>query len=456
MNRLYLTFVLALAAFPTFVADVRAQRAPIISETDARRHGFSRGWLTQIELDRLRDRVTSMELSLVSQPDPAGVNRDILFVQTNHGLLQALDAETGRTLWVQQVGDRDFLSLKATANDEFVCVTNGEKLYVQERLTGKPVWEKYLNRSPSQPVTLGVDVCHIPSFKGEMTSYPMPQKDPSGGGYLIPKEERVYKSFGSVDISPMITRNTAAWGTSRGFVFVGAADLTDVRFRFETGRGISAPLGYWPPFVLVASRDGYVYALNEFGGEAEWKFAAGHPISQQPVAIDGQVYLISEIGGMYCVSAAVGKELWFAPGVRQFVAASKDRVYATDDLGRLLVLDARSGGRLERIDLSAFPMKMVNTQTDRIYLATPQGFIQCLHEVGLDKPLVHQLPDVQQAEPANSKPATDEDDEDADDEDADDVDADDEDADVEDADDEGMDDEGMDDDASDEEEDDPF
>jgi hypothetical protein len=152
----------------------------------------------------------------------------------------------------------------------------------------------------------------------------------------------------------------------------------------------------------------------------------------------------------------VGKELWFAPGVRQFVAASKDRVYATDDLGRLLVLDARSGGRLERIDLSAFPMKMVNTQTDRIYLATPQGFIQCLHEVGLDKPLVHQLPDVQQAEPANSKPATDEDDEDADDEDADDVDADDEDADVEDADDEGMDDEGMDDDASDEEEDDPF
>jgi outer membrane protein assembly factor BamB len=413
-----------------------AQGAPIISEAEARRHGFDRGWQTQVELDRLRDKVAGLTLSPLSQPDPTGLNRDMLFVLTDHSLLQALDANTGRTLWVKQVGERNTLTLPATADDQFVCVANGQVLHVLDRLNGETIWEKNLKRPPSQPPTIGPGVCHIPSYTGEVTTYPMPQKATAGEGWAVPKEEKVYKSFGSVDISPLTTSESTAWGTTRGFLFVGSSDMTDVRFRFETDRGISAPLGYWPPYILVASRDGFVYAVNEFGGGAAWQFTVGHAINQPPVAVDGAVYLISEVGGMHCLSAMVGNERWFTPEARQFVAASKSRVYVTDNLGRLLILDAKTGGRLDRLDTSRFPIKLINTKTDRIYLATPTGFIQSLHEIGQNEPLVHTLPAARQAEPEKpkKKPAKKADDDDTEaEEDADSEEGDEADADAEEA-----------------------
>jgi hypothetical protein len=34
-------------------------------------------------------------------------------------------------------------------------------------------------------------------------------------------------------------------------------------------------------------------------------------------------------------------------------------------------------------------LKVLNVETDRIYLATPSGMIQCLHELALSEPFVH-------------------------------------------------------------------
>ena len=35
------------------------------------------------------------------------------------------------------------------------------------------------------------------------------------------------------------------------------------------------------------------------------------------------------------------------------------------------------------------PIKPINTETDRLFLATRTGLIQCLHESGLPEPIVH-------------------------------------------------------------------
>ena len=35
------------------------------------------------------------------------------------------------------------------------------------------------------------------------------------------------------------------------------------------------------------------------------------------------------------------------------------------------------------------PLKLLNTQTDRLYLATDSGMVQCLHEIEQTKPLLH-------------------------------------------------------------------
>jgi hypothetical protein len=92
---------------------------------------------------------------------------------------------------------------------------------------------------------------------------------------------------------------------------------------------------------------------------------------------------------MHCLSAKTRGELWFARDAVQFVAASKARIYASDRIGRLLVLDAKSGARLDTVPTETASIKLLNTDTDRIFIADKGGLIQCLHEVELSRPIEH-------------------------------------------------------------------
>ena len=73
----------------------------------------------------------------------------------------------------------------------------------------------------------------------------------------------------------------------------------------------------------------------------------------------------------------------------RFVAASKTRVYATDDTGRLLVLNAASGARLDAMPIEGISTVLANSDTDRIYLVSEGGLIQCLREAEQTEPLMH-------------------------------------------------------------------
>ena len=129
--------------------------------------------------------------------------------------------------------------------------------------------------------------------------------------------------------------------------------------------------------------------MLERDGELQWKFSASDPVIDSPVVIEDRVYATTELGGMFCLNAKTGKQIWWAPEILHFVAAGKQRVYAADKLGRLRILDARNGATLDSLPTSAMPIKISNGQTDRIYLATEGGIIQCLREVEQTNPVVY-------------------------------------------------------------------
>ena len=141
--------------------------------------------------------------------------------------------------------------------------------------------------------------------------------------------------------------------------------------------------------IYAGSSDGYVYAMLERAGDLLWKFAASDPVIDSPVVIKDRVYAATEMGGMFCINAKTGKLIWWAPEVLHFVAAGKQRVYAADKLGRLRILDAGNGAVLDSLPASIMPIRISNGQTDRIYLATEGGIIQCLREVEQTNPLVY-------------------------------------------------------------------
>ena len=216
------------------------------------------------------------------------------------------------------------------------------------------------------------------------------------------------QSLGRVLVQPLVTQETpdvenVVWPTDRGYLNLGQIDRQmenhlALKYRLQTDAAIVGQPAYFPPdpnvsgdsgLIVTTSRDGYVYVFREKDGEPLWRFSTGEPIVESPTAVDGRVYVTMQLGGMYCLAIKTGEELWFAPNLLQFVAASKTRVYATDRIGRLVVLDAQSGVRLDSIATEKMPIKLMNTDNDRIYLADEMGLIQCLHEVELTEPVVH-------------------------------------------------------------------
>jgi len=431
--------LLALALAGTLAWATLSQAAfydEIIPQTTAARHGLTRTWYSQIQLDRTRARVAEVLL-----------HGGTLFVQTDQAVLHALDAETGQTLWAVQVGRRGHPSMRPAANGDFVAVINGSYLYVVNRHNGKQLWETMVDTAPGAGPALSEQRAYVAGVTGMVLSYLLePVKDPRVELGIIragqTEEEMAAmeldrreslrlqqdyvpplaaQSAGRAIVQPVITRENdgeefVAWPTDRGFLFVGRIDRGEqdrfeIRYRLQTEAGISAQPTYLPEspdivgdsgIIYAASRDGYVHAIRERSGTALWRFSTGEPLIEPAVAIGRRVFAATQPGGMYCLDAKTGDQLWWAPQLIQFIAASKDRVYVVDRLGRMVVLDVATGARLDALPFPTRSVRMLNDQTDRIYLVSETGLVQCLRETEQVDPIVHLYS--QEGPPAPAQP----------------------------------------------------
>jgi len=355
------------------IAPAQTYNSPVVNESTARRHGLTRAWVSQVELDRSADHLT-----YVTQ------DRGQLLVQTKLAMVHVLDAENGRTVWARQIGRRNLLTLPPGANEDFVGIVNGTTLYIVKRPDGRREWEQRIDGAPGSGPVLNEDYVFVPMVNGMMESFEIAKPR------LTPW---LYRSLGRVLIQPIMTPHTISWTTNKGYFYVVDANKRLVKFRLETRDSIESQPAYWTPNVYACSTDGYVYCLNESSGKIVWKFPTGDPIVEPPVAIDDSVFVVPRSNKMYCLDSATPKVKWIAAGVSQFIARSATKVYACDPSGQLLVLDLKRGSRLDAMPLPAGTKKLINYQNDRIYLTTDTGMIQCLHEVQLKKPLLYEPPE---------------------------------------------------------------
>jgi outer membrane protein assembly factor BamB len=165
------SYVFAPALIAVLVAGnlaVAARRGQVIPEPMARRHGLTRPWFTQVQLDSARARISHITL-----------DRGTLFVQTDHAVLHAIDAETGESLWAEQVGRRGHPGFAPGANQNFVAAVNGSFLYVINRFNGKLLWKTQLEGAPGAGAALSAKRAYVPMVAGLVMSYLLePMKDP--------------------------------------------------------------------------------------------------------------------------------------------------------------------------------------------------------------------------------------------------------------------------------------
>ena len=345
-------------------------------------------------------------------------HRFVLYAQSSRATLEAIDAETGQKLWSKMIGQPNHPSLPPGACGDLVAMINGCTLYVMNRYTGDILFQTIVDGAPGGGPALSSVRAYVPMVNGMLLAYRLEpptnaakelgKNDPHDADMSDDEKKEAKKkaeeerrenirirqdyvpplacsSTGRALVPPLVTTQNSyeefvTWVTDRGYLYVGRIDR-----RSKDCTGNQVPPGHQRDlqqpaclFAALAARqgekargrfgrdlrgfgsDGYVYAMLERAGELQWKFPTSDPVIDSPVVIENRVYATTELGGMFCLTAEKGKQVWWAPEILHFVAAGKQRVYAADKLGRLRILDARNGASLDSLPTSAMPIKISN------------------------------------------------------------------------------------------------
>jgi outer membrane protein assembly factor BamB len=419
----------------------------LISPNQARRFGLEPAWFTRVELDQARGRIADLryfvsatnrrtlyevsygqqrrmfsERDLDRLGEPVGkegaeraaqqfaqqlkrmeieseiktheVPEITLYVTSDRAMVQAIDAETGRTLWTTTVGRRDFPTEGPGVNEKYVAVVNGTSLYLLTRDTGQIVWVRTMKGVPSASPAVSDQYVVVPTWKGDVELYDL--EEPR----TLP---RLFKSNGRVLVQPTVTANSIIWPTDRGMMYVASATRQNIRYRLEARETIAAPASFFAPNrVFVASVDGYVYCMLENVDSEAWRFSTGESISMTPVPTGTSVYVVTDKMNLYCLDQESGALKWTTPYIKRFIAASNQRIYTLGMTDRMEILDANTGGRIASMDMDILDVFYPNYQSDRIIVGTRTGVLQSLHEINQPLPLLHV--DLAEERPAPKQP----------------------------------------------------
>lgn len=365
----------------------------LISRQAAENVGLKRAWFSVAKLDPSRGRLIG-----------AVADGDLLVLTTDQGQIHTMDAETGETKWTARVGSPRYPTFKPAIGEQHIAAVNGSTLYVFDRKEGKPVWEMKIGGAAGAGPCLSKTHVFVPLINGFVEGFDLKE----------PKKPRWrHQSIGRTLVQPILADKHVLWPTDRGYLYVTNVVGPRIEYRLETEDAITIPPAYLKPYAFSASLDGYLYAFHLGKGDTVWRYSLGDPINSPPVAVMGRVYVASERPEMFALNAKNGDVDWKAKGITHILAVSSNRVYARDRNNRLNILDAKSGTKLGVLDTSASSVLVVNYHTDRVYLASPKGLIQCLHEIEQEKPLNHKpFLDEKNADESDKKAASPADDDD--------------------------------------------
>ena len=141
--------------------------------------------------------------------------------------------------------------------------------------------------------------------------------------------------------------------------------------------------------MIVGSESGHVHAFNDVTGELRWTFLTRSSVSTRISAFDDAAYVPSESGDLFAINMKDGREKWECPDVNKVLAASKTRLYAIDTVGRLVSINRDNGNRESVLDVGRPDFQVFNRYTDRVYLVSRDGLVQCLRETGQVEPVKH-------------------------------------------------------------------
>jgi outer membrane protein assembly factor BamB len=402
-------------------------------------------WGVYVPLESRRDGLFSVQV----------LDKQVL-VQARSGAMIALDPATGVTQWRTRGGKPYLVSQPLAYNSHSVFQVNGGRLFAFERATGLPQWNLVMPGMPTAPPVADEEHVFLATGAGRFTVYALPRLGPLASGksapggdkkvellpearregilpysninrdsvsplggpigswYLSPTAEPggialdplwEYHGQARVEQAPLLFQEYATiTGTGGGLVTLSKTSAREL-YSLQNDAPVSAPLAQHGAMAYYVTADSHLTALEIPSGRIVWRSATGSSLFQKPEVTDEDVYVGAERGGLMRIKRPTGETVWRHPLAHRFLAANGKFVYATDRQGRLLILDRARGHQLAGYDTRDFVVPVSNEWTDRLYLASNDGLLVCLHDRAYRKPLRTKTTE-EQPKPANGKAET--------------------------------------------------
>ncbi len=328
-----------------------------------------------------------------------------VYVLTSNSIVKAIDGDSGEIKWTSQIGDPSLPSIGLGSNDDYVAAVNGSRLYCLDSKNGKIKWSAKCRYAVSAAPTVSDEKIYVPLFNGRLEAFELAKNGQSSYAFV---------SKGRGTARPLVTEKTVAWPTSTGDMNVAAkyGEKSGVAYQLRSDNAIVSTPAFKEGMFYVSSLDGFVYAVEEERGVIVWQLATGSSISQAPVALGNYIFVINGLNQLFKIDAKTGREAagWEEPriNIARYIGAGKENLYLIDVFGNLVVMSQDTGSKLSTVEIGSVKSILPNLESDRLYVVSKHGTIQCIREIGSPIPYFHSNEFVAvEVDPANRQPGSD-------------------------------------------------
>lgn len=202
-----------------------------------------------------------------------------------------------RTLWRTGLGDGVYSSPTIVDGSVFVGSDDG-RIQALDADDGSESWHVETDDRVTASPAVSDGVAFVGSNDGHV--YALDTADGS--------EEWTFETDGDIISSPAVADGVVYIGSEDNHTYALDVEDGSELWSFETGDSVrSSPL-VADGIVYVGSDDTSIYALNATDGTEEWAFETGSSVFSSPTLVDDQVFVASD--QVYALDAATGSEAW--------------------------------------------------------------------------------------------------------------------------------------------------
>jgi hypothetical protein len=182
-------------------------------------------------------------------------------------------------------------------------------------------------------------------------------------------------SVGFAGSVPMYRGDQAHTGLQPGPNPIGAPTLA---WRFDTGGEVYSSPVIAESRLFVASKSGYLFALDAMTGNELWRFQLSDYVVRSTPAVDNGVVYIGAGFNLFAIDAATGAEIWRFPmryAGQSSPAVTGDAVLVTSQEGWIYRIDRESGEMTWRLNTEGLPFGSIATNGSIAVTATDAGIV---------------------------------------------------------------------------------